>query len=335
MACRGGRSVRSVCNFLFPCIRKENVMRTIAYGAFVAAFLWLQCSPTYAQMPTLKATGSDPDAVVLQKLAVDVVIDGAVATTTWTMTFKNPTGKMLEGELNFPLPQDVPVSKYALDINGVMREAVPVEKAKATEVFEQTERRRIDPGILEKVDGNTFRTRIYPFTPGGTRTVRIGYEQTLSWAGASDLSYRLPLAFTHPIEEFSINISIPGTAQRPGFEENTDDALQFDQWRESWNASHKWTNYQAHRSIAIRIPQRPGAGAILMKQEGSRYYYTASVFPAQEPVAKPAPHKITLLWDVSLSGLHRDHKKEFELLDSYFSTLGDAEVQLVPFNNTV
>ena len=310
-------------------------MRTIGYGAFAVALLWLQGAPTYAQMPSLKANGSDPDAVVLQKLAVDVVINGAIATTTWTMTFKNPTGKTLEGELNFPLPQDAPVSKYALDINGVLREAVPVEKAKATEVFEQTERRRVDPGILEKVDGNTFRTRIYPFAPGGTRTVRIGYEQTLSWEGASDLEYRLPLAFAHPIGEFSIHISVPSTAQRPDFAENPDDALQFDQWRESWNASRKWTNYQADKPIAIRIPQRPGAGAILMQQEGSRYYYTASVFPAQEHIAKPAPHRITLLWDVSLSGLHRDHKKEFELLDDYLGALKDVEVQLVPFSNTV
>jgi len=308
-------------------------MRTIGYGAFVAAFF--QTFSAGAQMPTLKANGRDSNAVYLQKLAVDVVIDGAVATTTWTMTFKNPTAKTLEGELNFPLPQDVPVSKYALDINGVLREAVPVEKAKATEVFEQTERRRIDPGILEKVDGNTFRTRIYPFTPGGVRTVRIGYEQTLSWEGASDLKYRLPLAFRHRIEEFSIHISVPGAAQRPGFEENPDDALQFDEWRESWSASHQWTNYEADKPLAIRIPQRPGTGAILMQREGGRYYYTASVFPVQERIAKPAPHRITLLWDVSLSGLHRDHKKEFELLDAYFGALGDVAVQLVPFSNTM
>src|ERR1700761_888762 len=124
-------------------------MRTKGYGALGVALLWLQVLSASAQMPSLKANGNDPYAVYLQKLAVDVVIEGAIATTTWTMTFKNSTDKTLEGELNFPLPQDVPVSKYALDINGVLREAVPVEKEKATEVFENTERRRIDPGILE------------------------------------------------------------------------------------------------------------------------------------------------------------------------------------------
>jgi Ca-activated chloride channel homolog len=310
-------------------------MRTLWFGCLTAAGLSLQTFSTDAQMPSLKTNGNDSGSVYLQKLAVDVVIEGAVATTTWTMTFKNSTGKTLEGNLNFPLPQDVQVSNYALDINGVLREAVPVEKEKATEVFESTERRRIDPGVLEKVDGNTFRTRIYPINPGGVRTVRIGYEQPLSWEGASDLRYRLPLAFSRPIEEFSVHISVPGARQQPGFEENAGDGLAFEAWKESWSASHTWTNYRADRSIAIRIPQAPGAGAVLMQQDGSRYYYAASIFPLQERVEKAAPHRIVLLWDQSLSGLRRDRKKEFELLDAYFGRLGDAAVQLVPFSNAV
>ncbi|HWB90499.1 MAG TPA: VIT domain-containing protein [Puia sp.] len=310
-------------------------MRVHGYGCLTAAFLWLSASPVCAQMPSMKANGNDPNAVYLQKLSVDVVIQGAIATTTWTMTFKNSTNRIIEGELNFPLPPEAPVSRYALDINGVLREAVPVEKAKATEVFESTERRRVDPGILEKVDGNTFRTRIYPFGAFGVRTVRIGYEQELSWEGGTDLRYRLPLAFSHPIEDFKIHISVPGVSQRPGFDEHTDDALQFDEWKEVWSASHEWKNYLADRPIAIRIPQRPGVGAILMQQEGNRYYYTVSVFPRQERIAKPSPRHITLLWDASLSGLRRDRKKEFELLDAYFEHFHDMDVDLIPFSNTV
>ena len=310
-------------------------MGQFSYRCLLAAILWLQSFPLHAQMPSMKTNGNDSNAVMLQKLSVDVVIEGAMATTTWTMTFKNTTNRILEGELNFPLPPDVPVSKYALDINGVLREAVPVEKAKATEVFESTERRRIDPGILEKVDGNTFRTRIYPINPNGIRIVRIGYEQELSWEGGSDLRYRLPLAFSYPLEDFHIQISVPGASQRPDVDGNTDDALRFDQWKEVWSASHEWKNYRADKPIAISIPQAPGEGAILMRQEGSHYYYVVNVFPKQEQIEKPLPHKITLLWDASLSGLKRDRNKEFELLDTYLKRFKDVEVELVPFSNTV
>jgi hypothetical protein len=288
-----------------------------------------------AQMPSIKTDGEMADQVFLQKLEVNVVIDGALATTTWTMTFRNTTKRILEGELNFPLPQGTTVSKYALDINGIMRDAVPVEKEKATEVFESTERRRIDPGLLEKVDGNSFRTRIYPINANGVRTVRIGYEQELSWEGLADLRYRLPLAFTHPLEEFSINISVPGAAHQPRFDENTDNALVFNEWKELWSASRKWTNYTADQPIAIRIPQPPGTGALLMQQVGNHYFYSASIFPRQERTEKPLPHHIALLWDVSLSGLKRDRKREFDLLDAYFSKIGNVDVDVVPFSNVV
>ena len=298
--------------------------------------------PALAQMPSIKINGESAEAVYLQKLDVDVKITGAVATTIWTMTFKNTSGRLLEGELSFPLPQGTSVSHYALDINGKMRDAVPVEKEKATLAFENTERRRIDPGLLEKVDGNTFRTRIYPINPNGTRTVRIGYEQELVWEHQADLRYHLPLAFANPIESFSLNINVIGVGTHPRLNWETDEQnsgtnepLQFGEWKDSWTLSHQWDHFQANKSIDISIPQAPGAGAILMQQSGNHYFYVASVFPEQKKIEKPAPHHVTLLWDASLSGLQRDRKKELDLLDGYFSRLKNVEVTLVAFSNTV
>src|ERR1700731_3794446 len=85
--------------------KKINVMRfkslTLALS-LVCSLLILGLS-TRAQMPTLKTGDKDPNSVYLQQLAVDVKIAGTLATTTWTMTFKNKTNRILEGELNFPL----------------------------------------------------------------------------------------------------------------------------------------------------------------------------------------------------------------------------------------
>jgi hypothetical protein len=65
------------------------------------------------------------------------------------MVFKNRTNRILEGTLTFPLPDGRSATHYALDINGKMREAVPAEKARGTEVFEEIQRRRVDPGLAE------------------------------------------------------------------------------------------------------------------------------------------------------------------------------------------
>ena len=323
-------------------------MRHLPRGLPIALFFALLVfarMPVFGQMPSIKTNGENAQTVYLQKLDVDVKITGTLATTTWTMVFKNSSNRLLEGELNFPLPQGTSVSHYALDINGRLRDAVPVEKEKATLAFENTERRRIDPGVLEKVDGNTFRTRIYPINANGTRTVVIGYEQELSWERQADLRYRLPLAFRYAIESFAIHINVLGVSTRPQFDGETDPALQFEgktdpalqvgEWKDSWTASRQWNHYQADRSIEIRIPQLPGAGTILMQQTGNHYFYVASVFPQRKQMEKPTPHHITLLWDVSLSGLRRDHKKELALLDAYFSRLNNVDVTLVEFSNTV
>jgi tetratricopeptide (TPR) repeat protein len=285
-------------------------------------------------MPVIKTEGKESNLVCLQQLKVNVSIVGTVATTTWTMTFKNKTSRILEGELDFPLPQGISVSRYALDIDGRMREAVPVEKEKATRVFENTERRRVDPGILEKVDGNSFRTRIYPINPASVRTVLIGYEQDLSSGRRSDLLYRLPLAFQYHIEDFAVNISVLGNNTRPVFEENAGNALRFDEWQDTWSASHQWKDYQADQSISIRIPKPSGAGNAMMQQAGNHYFYVASAFPQQKKMEKPLPHHITLLWDASLSELTRNWKKELSLLDGYFSRMEQADVTLVTFSNT-
>ena len=91
-----------------------------------------------SSLPVMKIKGGNSE-VYLQSLDIQVEVTGNIATTRYVMVFKNRTGKILEGELLFPLPDGVTVSHYALDINGKMRDAVPVEKAKATQVFEEIE----------------------------------------------------------------------------------------------------------------------------------------------------------------------------------------------------
>jgi Vault protein inter-alpha-trypsin domain len=115
------------------------------------AILLLSATAATAQAPELTIDGKTNNGVQLQSLKIDIKVCGTVARTTWLMTFKNNTSRILEGNLNFPLKDGASVSSYALDINGKMRNAVPVERAKGTEVFEAIERRRVDPGLLEKV----------------------------------------------------------------------------------------------------------------------------------------------------------------------------------------
>src|SRR5258708_3041883 len=311
-------------------------MNTKPHKYLLACLILLQGMflSTQAQAPSIKVNGKESGLVYLQKLNVEVKINGAVATTTWTMTFKNKTSRILEGELNFPLAEGISVSGYALDINGRLREAVPVEKEKGTRVFENIERRKVDPGLLGKVDGSGFRTRIYPINPNGVRTVLIRYEEELTWSGQSALLYHLPLAFRQALEEFNIGISVVRSSQKPVFEGNIDNELRFDEWNDTWSASRSWKNYLADQPVAIRIPKTMGASEVMMQQVGNHYFYVLSTFPAHKKIEKPLPKKITILWDASLSSFSRNTEKELDLLDRYFDKLQEVEITLVNFSNT-
>ena len=70
-------------------------------------------------------------ALQISKLNIDISVTGNIATTTFDISYYNNTDKVLEGEFDFPLADGQNICRYALDINGTLREGVVVEKAKA------------------------------------------------------------------------------------------------------------------------------------------------------------------------------------------------------------
>lgn len=91
------------------------------------------------------------------------------------LTFTNPNARVMSGELEFPIPDGAFVCGYALEINGDMIPGVICEKEKARVAFENETRKRVDPGIVEHVKGNIWRTRIFPLNPKMPRKAEIEY----------------------------------------------------------------------------------------------------------------------------------------------------------------
>ena len=290
-----------------------------------------------AQMPVLKVQQPNDDqdkpAVKLSKLNIDVQITGNIATTTMTMTFRNSSNRILEGELTFPMPEGVSISRYALDINGKMREAVPVEKAKATEVFESIERRRVDPGLLEKVEGNNFRTRIYPLPANGSRTIIVGYEEELGFSKGNALWYHLPLDYNQSIEKFSLKTTIYESVLKPELGEQPDGTFNFKANGNTYVAEINKSNYQPKNGLSINLPKRNDLPEVQMQKASSGYYFLVNVFPKQQSRPKQWANQIGLIWDTSLSGLQRDIKKEIELLGLIVEKKRNLTIQLGLLNN--
>ena len=66
------------------------------------------------------------------------------------MLFYNPTNAVLEGALDFPLGDGASVSRFALDINGKLREAVVVDKELGRIAFEAVVRRKSRSSLIRE-----------------------------------------------------------------------------------------------------------------------------------------------------------------------------------------
>jgi tetratricopeptide (TPR) repeat protein len=280
-----------------------------------------------AQQPILKLKGGDSASVLLTHLKTEVKVIGNYAVTTMEMVFCNSTDRVLEGELIFPMPDGVTISRYAIDINGRMREAVPVEKEKGQVVFENIVRQKVDPGLLEKVDGNNFRTRIYPIPANGCRTVLIGYEQLLSLNSNYAFVYSLPLHFKEPIKQFDFSITVASNyIPEVGSDCNTN--LKFEELNKVFTSSVSKQNFKPDGAFTINVPKTADATEISMQSVNGQYYFLLNTFPQVKKIEKKIPDVITVIWDASLSGMNRDHKKEIELLDAYIKAKKNLTINL-------
>jgi TonB family protein len=278
--------------------------------------------------PTLTVDGKENPDVYLRGLDIQVEVTGNIASTRHTMTFRNMTDRVLESTLTFPLPEGRTVTYYALDIDGKMREAVPVEKARGTTVFEEIERRKVDPGLLERVEGNNFRTRIYPIPAYGTRTVAIGYEEELELENGA-LRYNLPLDYPGAITEFAVKAAVWRSDQKP----KSDSWLRFEAEGEGYAASFTKGNYRPPRALSFSLPMPADAPRVLMQPAQGSYYFLATVAPNLKKRKTQWGNELTIIWDVSLSGLERDIRRELDLLGTVFAEKKKAYVRLYFLNN--
>ena len=272
----------------------------------------------------IAAPGDTP--VRLQQVAVHTEVSGSLAVTEIALTFHNPNRRILEGELQFPLLAGQNVLGFALDVNGRMREAVPVDKARGQAVFEDITRAKVDPGLLQITQGNNFKLRVYPIPALGTRQVLIRYAETLK-KRAGRLVYRLPLEYADTLDNFRLDLNVVGTKGAPEKTRGQLDDLKFKPGNNGYHAQVSRDRYAGRGVLELDIPPAPGAQAYTQVFDAKTYFYADLPVPARE-AARTLPAVVGLVWDSSGSGAARDHGREFALLDAYFRRMKNGEVRL-------
>ncbi len=276
------------------------------------------------------------EALELTKADIQVAITGYIAQTTMTLTFHNPNSRVMEGELVFPLPEGATISGYGLDVNGQIVDGVPVEKQKARITFETEVRKGVDPGLVEQLKGNNFRTRIYPIPANGDRTVKVQYVSDLA-SDRDSATYVLPMNWgNQAVKEYSLKVELTAAPSEPvlsgapaGF------ALAA-----SGNALVAQKTYKDAKftdDLTISLPNLPAKHVVVEKYQGesgesSGWYFVINDLPGMPPEKRAAPRikRIGILWDASLSRAEIDKTRELDLLKGILADYHDT-VDIVIF----
>ncbi len=282
--------------------------------------LALAATPLAARgLPQLAVEGKNLE--ILEAL-VSVEVEGRVAEIVFELAYQNDSSRRHEGEFSLQLPPEATVSTYAIDVLGVMRPAVSVEKERARNAYESIKRRQVDPGIVERQAGNVYRTRVFPLEPRSAKRVRIGYLRELDGNGSFDL----PLVCEGRIGRFELTVRHSVSA--PEFKDlklPAPERPDKDTWH--WTADDIQITGslvlppfpQNHRVESLRVEGAP---------DGVRHLVLQGELSPQDAARCESWKKVRVIWDASYSGRFRDHAAELAALDRIWNWLGKAEVTL-------
>lgn len=299
----------------------------LSSAALLLPFIALSQKTALPEVKVVNQRNANP--MELRELSVDILVVGQTAVTTMEMTFYNPNTRVMEGEFQFPLADGQQVSRFALDINGKMREGVVVDKALGRKAFEDIVRRGVDPGLLEKTEGNNFKARVYPMPAQGSRRVLIAFEQELRQKNGQDF-YFLPIASALQLQKFKLRTEVVSRLVKADIENSLE--LDFKQTRNSYISELSKDNYSLNKNIALTFPKVEKPQVLTATKGSSSYLYGTMALGNTPLQAKSAPKKLGILWDVSHSAAQADKEKAFAFLDSYFSHIQNTEVTLNTFS---
>lgn len=288
----------------------------------------------HAAAPQLSIKNDREKSVPMKALKVSVFIEHNIARTRYEMIFSNPHNRQLEGELQFPLKDGQAISYFALEVNGEMRPGVAVERTQARVAYQATVRKGVDPGLVEKIQGNLFRLRIFPVPAKGQKRVIIETQELLL-ADPTHAYYRLAPHFTQQLSSFDLKLQVYGLNRAPKILKSFDNKHSL---RKLDNHSYTYRCTQTKTipkgEFLLEIPT-PAPSTIVASSSTKQQFFMADLAVPLRYAVKKKPQKITICWDQSLSRNRAQIAKELRMLERYLRYLNKVDVELIGFAHRV
>lgn len=257
-------------------------------------------------------------------------LDGPFAKKSIELTLRNPHNRQLEATVHLPLAGNERLQGYALDVDGQLRDAVPVERVKARTVFEETVRRDVDPALAQKSSaGNTYQIRVFPIPPRGERRLRID---------VASLANRSACGWQHVLETGSgaRDDKLVATLNASTRPQKMSDAPALN-----------WVEQAGKYNAAIPVPERGAQHKVCLRAPignatfGMRFADGMQMDWLEIPLATPSglslaplPRQLEIVWDASLSTAGADRRKAIELIEQLL-TGRESSVTLSILRHTI
>ncbi|SFU88840.1 Tetratricopeptide repeat-containing protein [Polaromonas sp. YR568] len=322
------QAAAAVC-FSFQALALSPMPQPISGGKFAPPPDW--------RPPVIALNNASGQPIALRAVSMEVDLFGDQAQTRVELRLFNPNHRVLEGELQFPLQEGQVVTGFALDVNGHLRDAAAVPKARGQEIFEDIRRRRVDPGLLEATAGNQYKLRVYPIPAQGERRVVITINETLPRLHNSRDAgvLRVPLAFASAVGQLQLRVHAHGAARQDLqlIQAPADTQLSVNATgTELYLQKNQWTAPQGPAGWLQLAVRRTGKPQIMVGESGGKPFFAGQIDFRDELVKRPAPSHIALVWDASASAASQ--ARVLPVLDAYFRKLDKAvKVSLLVVRN--
>ncbi|MEX2409252.1 MAG: VIT domain-containing protein, partial [Rhodovibrionaceae bacterium] len=149
---------------------------------------------------------------------VDITVNGEIARVSVVQHFHNPSDAWMEGAYVFPLPEDSAVDRLTMTIGARQIDGVIMEREEARRVYEEAAAEGKRASLLSSERANVFTTSVANVGPGETVSVKIEYQESLSYKDGR-YSLRFPMVVAprySPGEAVTVKAPAPGDgAPRP------------------------------------------------------------------------------------------------------------------------
>ena len=148
--------------------------------------------------------------LILVKQIVDFKIEDQIAETMVEQVFYNHSDRPLEATYIFPVPKGAAVNKFTMWVDGKETKGELLEADKAREIYTSIVRRIQDPGLLEYMENNLLRMRVFPVPARGNQRVSVSYTSVVPKEGDL-MEFVFPLKGEMRSNQVAQEFSLSGT----------------------------------------------------------------------------------------------------------------------------